>query len=117
MLVRSRPGLDQVCMIFIPDGLDLLISGINNLRNNEQGTMNREQLNAKARLVGRVSLFLLTDLIIRAAGKLLCQLFFRFMLFSWCWLGRILGIDGLDKGICWFFLRVGERKRPLAKVH
>jgi hypothetical protein len=57
-------------MIFIPNWLDHLISGINNLK-----TGNREQLKAKARLVGRVCLDLLTDLIIRDGGKLLCQVF------------------------------------------
>jgi hypothetical protein len=49
-------------MIFIPNGLNYLISGINNLKT---GTANREQLKAKTRLVGRVCLVLLTDLIIR----------------------------------------------------
>jgi hypothetical protein len=60
-------------MIFIPDGLDILISGINNLKtgNREQGTVKYE-----GPAIGRVCLVLLTDLIIRVGGKLLCQIFF-----------------------------------------
>ena len=46
---------------------------------------------------------LLTDLIIRVGGKLVCQLLERFMLFVWCGLGGIWGFEGLDKGICWDF--------------
>ena len=42
--------------------------------------------------IGRVCLVLLTDLIIRVGGKLLCQLLKRIMWFSWCWLGGIWGI-------------------------
>src|ERR1035437_9653849 len=53
--------------------------------------------------LGRVCLILLTDLIIRDRGKLLCQLLERFMLFGWYRLGGIWGSEGLDKGICWGF--------------
>jgi len=86
--------LDQFCKIFIPDGLDQLISGINDLPVSCW-------LNAKARRVGRVCFVFLTDLIIRRGGKLLCQLFFWGKWFSWCWLGGIWGVEGLDKRICW----------------
>jgi hypothetical protein len=47
---------------------------------------------------------LLTDLIIRDGGKLLCQLLKRIMWFSWCWLGGIWGIEGLDTRICLDYL-------------
>jgi hypothetical protein len=49
-------------MMFIPDGLDLSISGINNLKteNRKHGTVKCEDP-----AVGRVCLVLLTDLIIR----------------------------------------------------
>jgi hypothetical protein len=50
-----------------------------------------------------LSVVLLTDLIIRVGGKLLCQLFFGFMLFSWCELGGFLGVEGLDR-------KTGNRK-------
>jgi hypothetical protein len=63
--------MDQICKIFIPEDLDLSISGINNLK-----TGNREQLKSEGPAVGRVCLVLLTDLIIRRGGKLVCQLFF-----------------------------------------
>jgi hypothetical protein len=52
---------------------------------------------------GRVCLVLLTDLIIRVGGKLVCQLFLSFKWFGWCGLGGILEFEGLDKGICWGF--------------
>src|ERR1035437_7724974 len=61
----------------------------------------RLRVKCKDPAIGRVCLVLLTDLIIRVGGKLLCQLFFGFKLFSWCLLGGILGFEGLDKGICW----------------
>jgi len=53
--------------------------------------------------VGRVCLVMLTDLIIRVGGKLVCQFLERIMLFGWCGLGGIWGFEGLDKGICWGF--------------
>jgi hypothetical protein len=67
----------------------------------------RDVLNAKTRLVGRVCLVLLTDLIIRDGGKLLCQILKRFMLFGWRGLGGFWGFEGLDKGILLGFLRGG----------
>jgi hypothetical protein len=73
-------------MILIPDGLDLLISGINNLR-----------VKSEDPAIGRVCLVMLTDLIIRVGGKLLCQLFLIFMWFAWCGLGGNWGFEGLDK--------------------
>jgi hypothetical protein len=73
-------------MILIPDGLDLLISGINNLR-----------VKSEDPAIGRVCLVMLTDLIIRVGGKLLCQLFLIFMWFVWCWLGGNWGFESLDK--------------------
>ena len=87
-------------MIFIPEGLDYLISGINNLKtgNRKQGTVK-----CKDPAVGRVCLVLLTDLIIRDGGKLLCQLFLLWKWFDWCGLGGFLGVEGLDTGICWGF--------------
>ena len=61
--------------------------------------------------LGRVSLFA-TALIIRGGGKLLCQLFFGFMWFSWCWLGEFLGYEGLDKGFAGDFEGDGTRACP-----
>jgi hypothetical protein len=46
---------------------------------------------------GRVCLVLLTDLIIRVGGKLLCQVFLSFKWFGWCGLGGNWGVEGLDK--------------------
>jgi hypothetical protein len=43
--------MDQICKIFIPEDLDLSISGINNLK-----TGNREQLKSEGPAVGRVCL-------------------------------------------------------------
>ena len=42
---------------------------------------------------------MLTDLIIRVGGKLVCQVFLSFKWFDWCWLGGILGFEGLDTRI------------------
>jgi len=70
----------------------------------------REQLKAKTRLDGRVCLVLLTDLIIRDGGKLVCQILKRIMLFGWCGLGGFWGFEGLDKGILLGFLRGRGRK-------
>jgi hypothetical protein len=47
--------------------------------------------------IGRVCLVLLTALIIRDGGKLLCQVFLSFKLFGWCGLGGNWGVEGLDK--------------------
>ena len=63
IFINKELGLDQICKIFIPDGLDLSISGINDLPVKSEGPA-----------VGRVCLVLLTDLIIPRGGKLLCQL-------------------------------------------
>ena len=38
-------------------------------------------------------------LIVRVGGKLLCQLFFGFIWFSWYELGGFLGVEGLDRKI------------------
>jgi hypothetical protein len=65
-------------------------------------TGNREQLNAKARRVAGL-LGLITTLIIRDGGKLVCQLFFVGKLLI---VGLLLGnwrVEGLDKRICWGF--------------
>jgi hypothetical protein len=51
--------------------------------------------------------------IIRLGEKLVCQLFFWVKWFVWCWLGGILGFEGLDTGICWGFC--GSRIPPIAK--
>jgi len=48
-------------------------------------------------------LVLLTDLIIRDGGKLVCQVFLSFKWFGWCGLGGIWSFEGLDTGICWGF--------------
>ena len=79
-------------MILIPESLDLLIFGINKLL-----------VKSEDPAVGRVCLVLLTDLIIRDGGKLLCQLFLLWKWFDWCGLGGFLGVEGLDTGICWGF--------------
>ena len=50
-----------------------------------------------------------TALIIRVGGKLLCQLFFGFMWFSWCELGGFWRVEGLDTAI----LRGNSRKKSL----
>ena len=86
--------LDQFCKIFIPDGLDQLISGINDLPVSCW-------LNAKARRVGRVCLVLFTDLIIRVGEKLLCQLRETFIWIVLMELDEFLGWRGLDMRICW----------------
>ena len=49
--------------------------------------------------IGRVCLVLLTDLIIRDGGKLVCQILKRFMLFGWCGLGGFWGFEGVDRRI------------------
>ena len=98
MHVRYGLDLDRVCTIFIPDGLDLLISGINNL-----------PVKCEDPAVGRVCLVLLTDLIIRRGGKLLCQLFLWGKWFGWCGLGGIFDFEGLDKRFCWGFCGVRRR--------
>jgi hypothetical protein len=38
-----------------------------------------------------------TALIIRAGGKLLCQLFLSFKWFEWSWLGGFWRVEGLDR--------------------
>jgi hypothetical protein len=73
-------------MILIPDGLDLLISGINNLR-----------VKSEDPAIGRVCLVMLTVLIIWDGGKLVCQLLKRIMSFGWCGLGGFWGFEGLDR--------------------
>ena len=81
-------------MTFIPEGLDLLISGINSL-----WTVNGAAwcIKCEGPAIGRGCLILLTDLIIRRGGKLVCQVFSGFKLFGWCWLRGIWGFEGLDK--------------------
>ena len=47
-------------------------------------------------------------LIVRVGGKLLCQLFFGFIWFSWYELGGFLGVEGLDR-------KIGVRGRGVRK--
>ena len=70
-------------------------------QNDDSEAGKREQLNAKARRVGRVCLVLLTDLIIRFAGKLLCQVFlWAEVIGGVLVMGILEGFGGLTRGFC-----------------
>jgi len=55
---------------------------------------------------------LLTGLIIRVGGKLLCQVFFFGKWLIWYWLWSFLGVEGLDKGNYWAFCGSWSGKSP-----
>ena len=65
--------------------------------------------------VGRVCVDLLTALIIRVGGKLLCQVFFGGKWLMRCWLVDFLGAQGLDTRFCWEFWCAKERGHRLLK--
>jgi hypothetical protein len=92
IIKKGMLGLDLI-WIRSGSGLDQVWTWLRRLRVKSEGPA-----------IGRVCLVLLTDLIIRDGGKLLCQLLKRIMWFSWCWLGGIWGIEGLDTRICLDYL-------------